>query len=145
MIRLRHKMAVVTGQLITGVDVPGRPTHSHFREIHIGIAVVVHVLAHGGFVVEQAALFRLVEVNFQLLAHRGGQPLEFFLAERQVELRVIFPDFGTLGDVFPGEDAETVNVTFFQIGGHDNHGFPARNDSQKAGGYWADSAPGNGV
>src|SRR5690606_31783253 len=106
------------------LDVACSPADSDLRKIDVGIARMVHVFAHRRLVVQLAARFRLIEMNLYLLLDRRRQILEFLFGEHEIEQRMEFPDFGSLGDEFPGEDSKTVDGTLLEIGGYYDHVLP---------------------
>ena len=50
-----HEVAIVAGQLFSGLDIAVRPTVADVAEVDIGLARMLHTFTHGGLVRERAA------------------------------------------------------------------------------------------
>lgn len=103
------------------MDIADVPTATHFAEIHVGLAEVIHAFAHGHPVIMQGAQSGLIQMNLDLPSRYRRQGLEVLLGETNRESRIELPYLVALGNKFLGKHSKTVNLTPVEIRRYDDH------------------------
>src|SRR3989304_3289058 len=119
-------MAVIAGEFLAGLYVPCRSSHTYLTEIDIGITGMIHVFAHGGFIIQHPACLGLVKMVLDLLLRRGRKFAELLFTKAQIKQGVELPHLRALGDKLAGKHPESMDRAVIKIGRYYNHGLSVK-------------------